>query len=124
MIRLLKIVIVLVIVAVLVNDGGRYAQSVIDLRSSTGQVLDQAVTHTRGVSQAEFANTLAALAATQRIRVTQFGTSPTAVHIWTEEDVYGTWLIGPYLAIARGIPFDRAFATPVVVKYDAEENIK
>lgn len=124
MIRILNIVIVVVIVAIIVNDGGRYAQSVIDLRNSTGQVLDQSVLRAKGLSQSEFAAELGQLAATQRIRVTQYGISPTAVHIWTEEDLYGTWLIGPYAAMARGIPFSQAFATPLVIKYDAQEAIR
>ena len=118
--RIIKILIAAAIVALILNDGGRWAQAVIDLRSSTGQVLDQAALTARRSSQPQLANQLAQAAAIQQIRVTQYALTPTGVRIWTEEDVGGTWVVGPYMALARGVPFAKAFNIPFVVSYDAE----
>jgi hypothetical protein len=124
--RILILVIAVVVVAVIVNDGGRYAQAQVDLRSSTGQVLDQAVVRAKGASeaQAQFGQELAKLAAAQGITVTQFSVSPQTVHIWTSENVVGTWLMGPYVAVAKGTPFNRAFDVPFVITYDSEAAVK
>ena len=81
--RIIKILIAAAIVALILNDGGRWAQAVIDLRSSTGQVLDQAALTARRSSQPQLANQLAQAAAIQQIRVTQYALTPTGVRIWT-----------------------------------------
>ena len=122
--RIVKILIAAAIVALVLNDGGRWGQSVIDLRSSTGQVLDQAVLAARRSSQTELANQLAQLAAIQQIRVTQYALTPTGLRVWTEEDVRGTWVVGPYMALSRGVPLAKAFSTPFVVTHDAEEPLR
>ena len=119
--RMLKILLVAGVLALILNDGGRWAQAVVDLRSSTGQVLDQTALAVRHTSQPQLANLLAQQASAQGIRVTQYALTPTGVRIWTEETVSGTWVVGPYLALSRGIPFSRAFSAPFVVTYDAEE---
>ena len=118
--RIIKILIVAAIVALILNDGGRWAQAVIDLRGSTGQVLDQAALTARRSSQTQLADQLAQAAAIQQIRVSQYALTPTGVRIWTEEDVSGTWVVGPYMALSRGVPFAKAFGIPFVVSYAAE----
>ena len=122
--RVLIIVFWLAIVALILNDGGRYGQAVIDLHTSTGQVLDSAALGAAKQTQAQLGAQIGALAATQGIRVTQFAAGPTGVTLWTEEDVKGTWVIGPYVAMARGVPFKQAFATPLTVKYEATEALR
>jgi hypothetical protein len=122
--RLVKILIALAIVAVILNDGGRYAQAVIDLRTSTGAVLDQASLIGRAASQTQISDRLSSEAASQDINVDQFATTPTTVHIWTSETVPGTWVVGPYIALTHGVPFSKAFKEPFKVTYDAEESLK
>jgi hypothetical protein len=117
--RILIILFWAAIVALILNDGGRYAQSVIDLRTSSGRVLDKAALGSAKQTQAQFGQQIGALAAVQGIRVTQFASGPGGVTIWTEEDVTGTWVIGPYLAVSRGVPIQQALTTPFTVKYQA-----
>ena len=119
--RTVKILIAVAILALVLNDGGRWGQAVIDLRSSTGQVLDQAALTARRSTQTQLATQLAEQAASQRIRVTQYAMTPAGIRIWTEEDVQGTWVVGPYFALSRGVPFAKAWSSPFVVSYDAEE---
>jgi hypothetical protein len=123
--RLVKIALFVAILALIVNDGGRWGQAVIDLRSSTGSVLDQAALSARRMSQAQLADELGQQATIAGISVTQFATTPNGgIHIWTEEEVDGTWLIGPYLAMTHGVPFSKAWSTPFSVHYDAEEAMR
>ena len=122
--RILKVAIVLAILALIVNDGGRWAQGTIDLHTSTGQVLDQAALTARRFTQTQIAGQLGQLAAAQKIRVTQFATTPSGIHIWAEEDVSGTWLLGPYLAVNAGVPLAKSWSTPIILKYDSEEAIR
>jgi hypothetical protein len=122
--RLIQILIAFAVIAVVLNDGGRYAQGIIDLRNSTGAVLDQGALMGRTASQAQIADRLSQEAAAQGITVTQFATTPSTVHIWTSEPVPGTWVVGPYVALTHGVPFARAFATPLMITYDAEESLK
>ena len=122
--RILIIVFWVAVVALILNDGGRYAQGVIDLRTSTGRVLDHAALGAAKLTQAQLAQQIGALAATQEIRVTQFATGPDGLTIWTEEDVKDTWVIGPYLAVNRGVPIRQALATPFTIKYRATEALR
>jgi hypothetical protein len=122
--RILIIVFWLAVVVLILNDGGRYAQAVIDLRTSTATVLDAAALGAAKQSQSQLSQQIGTLAATQGIRVTQFATGPQGITIWTEEDVKNTWVIGPYLAVSRGVPIGQAFATPFTVKYQSSEAMR
>ena len=122
--RLLKIVIAVAIISLILNDGGRWGQAVVDLRNATGQVLDQAALTARRSTQAQLSDQLAQQAAIQKIRVTQYAATPEGVRIWAEEDVAGTWVVGPYLALARGVPLGKAWSTPFTIKYDATEAMR
>ena len=122
--RYIKTFIAVAVVALILNDGGRWAQSTIELRNATGAVLDQAVIVARHSDQAQLSDYLAQQAAIQGIRVTQFAMEPTGLHIWSNEDVKGTWVIGPYLAMSKGVPFAKAWSVPVTVSYDSEEAIR
>ena len=122
--RVLIIVFWLAVVALILNDGGRYAQAVIDLQRSTGEVLDSAALGAAKQTQSQLGAQIGTLAATQDIRVTQFASSPTGVTLWTEEDVVGTWVIGPYVALSHGVPFKQAFSTPLTVRFEATEALR
>jgi len=122
--RTLWILLVVAIVATIVNDGGRYVQAQIDVHNSTQQVLDSAALAAAHMSQAQLAQQIGNLAATQGITVVQFASGPDGVTLWTSEDVRGTWVLGPYLAITHGVPYKRAWATPFAVKYQATEALK
>jgi hypothetical protein len=122
--RILIIAFWVALVVLVLNDGGRYAQAVIDLHTSTGQVLDSAALGAAKQTQAQLGQQIAALAATQGIRVTQFASGPSGLTVWSEEDVKGTWVIGPYLAVSHGVPIQLAFATPFTVTYQATESLR
>jgi hypothetical protein len=122
--RYLKIALVVGIIFLIVNDGGRWGQAVIDLRRSTSAVLDQAALSARRQTPAQLGDQLAQQADIQKIRVTQFANTPTGVRIWTEEEVAGTWLLGPYIAMSKGVAFNKAWGMPFTVTYEAEEAMR
>jgi hypothetical protein len=122
--RTLLILLVVAVVAVVINDGGRYARATIDLHNSTSQILDSAVLGASHMSQQQLAQQIGNLAATQQIHVVQFASGPDGVTLWTEEDVPGTWVLGPYLAMTRGVSYKQAWATPFAVKYQATQALR
>jgi hypothetical protein len=123
--RLLPILVVGLILALGVNDGGKYGQGVIDLRNSADQALNQTAIIGHGASPERISQILGSQAAVHGIRITQYSLIENKLHIWAEEDVKGTWLIGPYMAMARGdVPFQKAFGTPLVIKYDTEQAVR
>jgi hypothetical protein len=123
--RLIQILVIGLVLALAVNDGGKYGQGVIDLRNSADQALTQTTILGHGATADHISQILGGEAAAQGIRITQYSLVNNRLHIWAEEDVKGTWLIGPYMALARGnVPIQKAFGTPLVVKYDTEAAIR
>lgn len=117
--RTLKIIIAVAVLALILNDGGRWSHAFLDLRSSTGQILDLVGSSSGRLSQEGIGSVLGQQATKQQIRVTQYAVTPGTLRIWTEEDVPGTWLIGPVYAMSHGVPFAKAWQTPLVLRYDA-----
>ena len=107
------------LVALLLNDGGRYAETVVDLRNSTSEMLNAVTLSAPKESRAQLGQQIDALSKTQSIRVTQYASGPDGITLWTEEDVRGTWVIGTYLAMARGVPARQALRTPFTVRFQA-----
>ena len=107
------------LVALLLNDGGRYAETVVDLRNSTSEMLNAVTLSAPKESRAQLGQQIDALSKTQSIRVAQYASGPDGITLWTEEDVRGTWVIGTYLAMARGVPVSQALGTPFTVRYQA-----
>lgn len=123
--RTWKIVIAVAIVALVINDGGRWAQATVDLQNSTREVLDSVTQNAAQSSTDVIATELGKQAAAQRIRVSEYLIVPGEnVHVWTEEDVRGTWLLGAVMAMSKGVAINKAWQTPPLVHYDLAETIR
>jgi hypothetical protein len=113
------------LVAPALNDAGRWAYATNDLHNSTKQALDSVAQSSKGTSTDAIREQLAAQAAERRIRVVEYLIVPDeSVHIWTEEDVSGTWLLGAALALSKGVPINKAYSTTPTVQFDAIETIR
>ena len=114
--RVAFIVFAVVLIAVVLNDGGRWFNARARLNESTAQVADAASAALRSSTRDAAAQSVVADAGRHGIRVTQYGQDPNGLQIWTAVDVHGTWVLGPYVAFLGGAPFDQAVAAPFVIK--------
>lgn len=124
LLRLLWIVIVGAVIAIALNDGARYGQAVIDLDNSTNNALTQTVAIAGKAPSNVIANELGQQAQIQKIRITQYAIMDGKLHVWSEEDVKGTWVLGPYMAMAKGAPFSKAFSTGYTIKHEAQQALR
>lgn len=104
------------LVAIVLNDGGRWFNAQARLNESTAQVADSASVSLRNSTRDAAAQSVVEDAGRHGIRVTQYGQDPNSLQIWTAADVQGTWVLGPYVALLGGTPFDQAMAAPFVIK--------
>lgn len=113
--RILWILFLVAVLAVVFNDGGRWFNGRQNLADATSQLGAWASTNLSAQTRNEAANAIAQRAAQGGITVYQYGQDPSGVQIWTETDVNGTWVIGPYLALVKGTPFQQALHSPLVI---------
>ena len=109
---LLIIALVIGVIAVVANDGGRYSNAKYDLGTVTERVADDVANAARGNTREQSAALAAKLAQPDGVRVYQFGQDDQGIQVWTETTVPGTWVLGPFLAWRSGKPLD----TPLVVR--------
>jgi len=114
--RVLWIVILVAIVAVVLNDGGRWFNTRSNLSQATSELGAWASSNLSSVTRDQAADAIAKKAGEAGITVYQYGQDPNGVQIWTQTDVTGTWVLGPYAALVRGVPFKQARHAPFVVK--------
>jgi hypothetical protein len=117
--RIVKIVVVVAIVALIVNDGGRLGRGVVHLRTSTTDVLNATTESAAGAGQQRVVDELSAQASARQISVTRYSITAGNIHIWTQEEVSGTWIVGPVIALQHGTAFSQAWSVPIVIHYDA-----
>ena len=95
---LLKILLVVAIAVVIINEVGRYVQAGENLNDTTNQLSEWAQTHARGLGQGRAGSQLAAMAAQEGVVVTAYGQDGTTFTIYTQAPVEGSWVVGPFLA--------------------------
>jgi hypothetical protein len=119
--RVLIIVLFVAVLGVVINDGGKCFNAYNSLGSATDQLLSWASLNANHLPAESFAQELGRQATAEGVRVTQYSLEPQGVHIWTETDVAGTWVLGPYMALAKGSSFEKAWTVnrSFVVKKDA-----
>jgi hypothetical protein len=57
------------------------------------------------------------------IRITKYSFGVSDVHVWTEKDVSGTWVIGTIAALRRGVPFAKSFGATFTLHHEASADI-
>ncbi len=95
---LLKIVVVIVIAIVIVNEVGRYAQAGETLNDGTNQLAEWAANNARPLGQSRAGSQLAAIGAEKGVVVTAYGQDDTTFTMYTQAPVEGSWIVGPFLA--------------------------
>jgi hypothetical protein len=120
LLRLLWITIIGAVIAVGLNDGARWGQVAADLNNSTYAALTQTVADKGKAAPGDIAEELGKQAQVQGIRITQYAIADKRLHVWSEKDVEGTWVLGPYTAMAKGVPFAKALHAKYTVKHESE----
>ena len=95
---LLKIVLVVVIAIVAINEIGRYAQAGENLNDVSNQLSDWAQANAMSLGQSKAGVQLAALAQQEGVLVTAYGQDDTTFTLYTQAPVKGSWIVGPFLA--------------------------
>jgi hypothetical protein len=113
--RILGIVVLVAILALILNDGGRWFNAKSQLRTATSELSGWASTSARVVGRDKAAQELVNQATIRGVRVSQYGQDDNGIQIWTEQDVRGTWLLGPYIALSKGVPANQAMGHAFVV---------
>jgi hypothetical protein len=116
MMRWLLIGIVLILVIVALHDGGKHFNATSDLNTSTDVIAGWASVNAHAMPQQQFATEIAEQAAANETTVTQYTLEPQQIHLWTEMTVTGTWVIGPYFAMSRGVPLREAIGANYVIR--------
>ncbi len=95
---LLKILLVIAIAVVIINEVGRYAQAGENLNDTTNLLVDWAENNAREMGQAKAGAQLAAMAQQEGVVVTAYGQDGTTFTLYTQAPVTGSWVVGPFLA--------------------------
>jgi len=109
------LVILVAVLAVGANDGGRIFVAKSTLRSDTGTLASWASNNADGLPRDEVAAQLMEAAAVQSIELEQYGQDQTGVQIWTKTTVDGLWIWGTYKATLDGTPFGKAVGSPLTI---------
>jgi hypothetical protein len=114
--KLLLILLFVGVFAVAVNDGGRLFVGKSTLRANTSTLASWAQNNAGGLKRDVVATQLVDRAKVLNVRVDQYGQDQNGIQIWTESDVTGLWVLGTYKGTLDGVPFRKAFGSPIVIK--------
>jgi hypothetical protein len=114
--RWLLVAVVVALIAVGFHDLGRHFNASSDLNASTDAIAGWAANNAHALTQQQFASQLSQQAAANETTVTQYALVANDINLWTEKNVTGTWVIGPYLALSHGVPFREAIHASYVIR--------
>lgn len=110
------LILIVAVLAIAANDGGRLFVGKNDLRADTSTLSDWALTNADGMSADQAVKALVARSSTMNLRITQFGQDEKGYQLWTESDVTGLWVLGTYKATLDGVPLRQALGRSIVIK--------
>lgn len=114
--KVIYLLLALAVLAVLANDGGRLFVAKSTLRANTGTLASWAMNNAGSMTRDQTAQELVNRAPALKLRVYQYGQDNDGIQLWTEADVTGLWVLGTYKATLDGVPFRKAFGSPIVIK--------
>jgi hypothetical protein len=114
--RAIWIALLIAVALVFLHDVSRWVNTQSRLNESTTQLANWATEVVRPLSRDAGAQIVTAEGAKRGVRVYQYDQDQDTLMIWGAADVPGTWVIGPYRAIMKGIPIGQALGMPFVVK--------
>jgi hypothetical protein len=119
--RILTIALVVAIVAIPINDIGRYLSSYYNLDNISRDVAFQAASQARRVTGRDALAAYAAQYALERgVTVKYFDMTIDKIDVTTTMAVPGTWVWGPVVAASKGLPWSQWWNTPLVIEAKAE----
>lgn len=109
--RLLRILLVVVIIAVPVNEIGRYATAAYNLDVVTRDTAQEAAreVRTKNASRDAAGRVAVQYAAERGVTLYGYDQTDTEVRVWTQIEVRGSVLVGPYRALVAGAPLDTSY---------------
>ena len=113
--KTILIVLVVAVLVVLANDGGRLFVGHNALRANTGTLASWAMNNAGDLTRDQVATQLVERASQLNTRVSQYGQDENGIKIWTESDVTGLWVLGTYMATLDGVPLRKALGRPIVI---------
>lgn len=114
--NLIYSVLLVAVVAVALNDGGRLFAGHSSLRDSTNDLSSWALNNAATLTREKAVEQLVARATELHMRVYQYGQDKSGIQIWTETSVGGLWVAGTYKAVLGGMPFRQALGQPIVIR--------
>jgi len=114
--KVIYLLLIVAVLAVLANDGGRLFVGKSALRANTGTLESWAVNNAGNMTRDQAAQELVNQSTALKLRVYQYGQDKSGIQLWTETDVTGLWVLGTYKATLDGVPFRKAIGSPIVIK--------
>jgi uncharacterized membrane protein YhiD involved in acid resistance len=114
--RAIVIALLIVVAVVFLNDVGRWVNSQSQLNESTTQLADWAAVNVHVASRDSASRLVTTEGEKRGIKVYQYDQDQNSLKIWSSVDVPGTWVVGPYVAVTKGVPIDQALGVPFVVR--------
>jgi len=120
--RLVIAGLVVLVVAALINDIGKYLTGYYSLDNVTRATATEAASAAKRNLADTSASGLAAMAFAKQndLEVYGFDQSNGRCTVWTRANVVGTWVWGPVLAVMAGKPYSQWWSAPVPIKGKAE----
>jgi len=114
--KLVLALLLLAVLAILANDGGRVFVARSKLRANTGTLASWAENNAGALTREQAATQLVERANQIGVRITQYGQDLDGIKIWTESEVTGLWVVGTYKATLDGVPLRQALGRSIVIK--------
>lgn len=114
--RTIRILIVLGLLAVIINDAARYGKAASQLGGVSYDVTQWAGNNTKEMTREQAASRVAQMAAPSGVTVYQYGATDTTVQVWSSIEVKGTWVLGTAVNMIRGKKgFSEARKAPFII---------
>jgi hypothetical protein len=122
--RILTIVLVVAIVAIPINDLGRYLTAYHNVDTVTRDAAGQAASQARHLGNRDATAAVAVRYAQARgVTIKYYDQTVDRIILTTTIAVPGTWVWGPVVAASQRVPFSQWWSTPLVIETKAESLI-
>lgn len=114
--RLLFIILFVGAVAVLANDGARYANEVKALRATTHELAQWAADNARTMSRIQVSTAVTSMGTQRGVTVYQYDQNEGGIRIWTRSEVENTVVLATVANMIEGMTFSEAREKPMTVR--------
>lgn len=121
--QIVKIALIVALIAIPINDFGRYLTSYYNLDNITREATAEAARSGGGNSREERARTAVAYAGPRGVTVKFVDLENDHIVVKTTMPVSGLLVWGPFVAATNGVPWQRWWTTPVIIQSSANSII-